>query len=165
MATTSTPSKYVTLVSGDGFEFVVLREATMISPIIKGMLEPRSQFAEARDARCVFQEMRRHNAELYPDKTDAQQGLIGLFCARVLCDFRLHLNRLIAPIPKYCASTAFEAMELTFPANSAVVLDKVVEYFHYWYRYRNSEDVPDMDIPVEICLEVLAAADYLGLDQ
>ncbi len=49
--------------------------------------------------------------------------------------------------------------------NSAVVLDKVVEYFHYWYRFRNSEDVPDMDIPVEICLEVLAAADYLGLDQ
>ncbi|TQW00530.1 hypothetical protein V2A60_001607 [Cordyceps javanica] len=105
MATTQTPSKYVTLVSGDGFEFVVLREATMISPIIKGMLEPRSQFSEAKDARCVFQEM------------------------------------------------------------SAVVLDKVVEYFHYWYRYRNSEDVPDMDIPVEICLEVLAAADYLGLDQ
>lgn len=42
MATAQTPSKYVTLVSGDGFEFVVLREATMISPIIKGMLEPRS---------------------------------------------------------------------------------------------------------------------------
>ncbi|KAJ4151651.1 hypothetical protein LMH87_012340 [Akanthomyces muscarius] len=105
MATTQTPSKYVTLVSGDGFEFVVLREATMISPIIKGMLEPRSQFAEAKDARCVFHEM------------------------------------------------------------SAVVLDKVVEYFHYWYRYRNSEDVPDMEISVEICLELLAAADYLGLDQ
>lgn len=49
--------------------------------------------------------------------------------------------------------------------NSAMVLDKVVEYFHYWYRYRNSEDVPDMDIPVELCLELLAAADYLGLDQ
>lgn len=49
--------------------------------------------------------------------------------------------------------------------HSAVVLDKVVEYFHYWYQYRNSEDVPDMDIPVEICLELLAAADYLGLDQ
>lgn len=49
--------------------------------------------------------------------------------------------------------------------DSGVVLDKVVEYFHYWYRYRNSEDVPDMDIPVELCLELLAAADYLGLDQ
>lgn len=46
-----------------------------------------------------------------------------------------------------------------------MVLDKVVEYFHYWYRYRNSEDVPDMEIPVELCLELLAAADYLGLDQ
>ncbi|CEJ85642.1 Putative BTB/POZ fold protein [[Torrubiella] hemipterigena] len=101
----ATPSKYVTLVSGDGFEFVVMREAAMISPIIKGMLDPTRQFAEAKDARCVFEEM------------------------------------------------------------SAVVLDKVVEYFHYWYKYRNSEDVPDMDIPVELCLELLAAADFLGLDQ
>lgn len=57
-ADASAPSKYVTLVSGDGFEFVVLREAAKISPIIKGMLDPRSQFAEAKDARCVFQEMR-----------------------------------------------------------------------------------------------------------
>ncbi|KAI5462261.1 BTB/POZ protein [Mariannaea sp. PMI_226] len=105
MDVSSTPSKYITLVSADGFEFVVLREAAMVSPIIKGMLDVRSQFAEARDARCVFQEM------------------------------------------------------------SAMVLDKVVEYFHYWYRYRNAEDVPDMDIPVELCLELLAAADYLGLDQ
>ncbi|KAJ3471171.1 hypothetical protein MRS44_001270 [Fusarium solani] len=92
------PSKYITLVSGDGFEFVVLRKAALVSPIIKGMLDVRSQFAEAQDAR-------------------------------------------------------------------AMVLDKVVEYFHYWYRYRDSEDVPDMDIPVELCLELLAAADYLGLDQ
>ncbi|PFH58416.1 hypothetical protein XA68_13713 [Ophiocordyceps unilateralis] len=102
---TPKPSKYVTLCSADGFEFVVLREAAMLSPIVKGMLDPRSQFAEAKDARCVFQEM------------------------------------------------------------SGVVLDKVVEYFHYWYRYRNSVDVPDMEIPVELCLELLAAADYLGLDQ
>ncbi|KAK0386575.1 hypothetical protein NLU13_6410 [Sarocladium strictum] len=99
------PSKYITLVSADGFEFVVLREAAMVSPIIKGMLDVRSQFSEAKDARCVFHEM------------------------------------------------------------SSLVLDKVVEYFHYWYRYRNSDDVPDMDIPVELCLELLAAADYLGLDQ
>lgn len=42
MAATLTPSKYVTLVSGEGFEFVVLREAAMISPIIKGMLDPTS---------------------------------------------------------------------------------------------------------------------------
>ena len=52
-----------------------------------------------------------------------------------------------------------------FPINSSVVLDKVVEYFHYWYRHRHREDVPDMDIPAELCLEVLAAADFLGLDR
>jgi elongin-C len=34
-------SKYITLVSADEFEFVVLREAAMISPMIKGMLEVR----------------------------------------------------------------------------------------------------------------------------
>ncbi|KAL7923062.1 BTB/POZ protein [Trichoderma austrokoningii] len=101
----SAVSKYVTLVSGDGFEFVVLREAAMVSPIVKGMLDPRSQFVEAQTARCVFQEI------------------------------------------------------------SGTVLEKVVEYFHYWYRYRDSEDVPDMDIPAELCLELLATADYLGLDQ
>jgi hypothetical protein len=39
-----------------------------------------------------------------------------------------------------------------------------VEYFHYWYSNREKEDVPDMDIPVELCLELLVAADYLGLD-
>jgi elongin-C len=39
---TVAPSKYITLVSADGFEFVVLREAAMVSPIIKGMLDVRS---------------------------------------------------------------------------------------------------------------------------
>ncbi|KAM0284525.1 hypothetical protein ACHAQH_001891 [Verticillium albo-atrum] len=98
-------SKYVTLVSGDGFEFVLLREAVMISPAIKSMLDPRSQFMEAVTGRCVFSEI------------------------------------------------------------SGIVLEKVCEYFQYWYRYRDREDVPDMDIPVELCLELLVAADYLGLDK
>jgi hypothetical protein len=48
--------------------------------------------------------------------------------------------------------------------NSGVVLEKVVEYMQYWYSYKDQEDVPDMDIPVDICLEVLQAADYLGMD-
>lgn len=36
-------SKYVTLVAADGFEFVVLREAAMVSPVIRGMLDVRSE--------------------------------------------------------------------------------------------------------------------------
>jgi len=95
-------SEYVTLVSKEGFEFVALREATLVSPTMKGML--RGHFAEARTGRC------------------------------------------------------------TFPEISAVVLEKVVEYFHYWYRNRDKEDVPDMDIPVELCLELLDAAEYFNID-
>ncbi|RYO91386.1 hypothetical protein DL766_002170 [Monosporascus sp. MC13-8B] len=100
----SGPSRYITLVSSDGFEFVVLRQAAFISPAIKKMLDPKSQFSEARTGRCHFEEI------------------------------------------------------------NGMVLEKVAEYFHYWYKNRDREDVPDLDIPVELCLELLVAADYLGLD-
>ncbi|GKT47112.1 elongin-C [Colletotrichum spaethianum] len=53
----ATESKYVTLVSSDGYEFVVLREAAMISPAIKGMLDTRNNFREAALGRCVFEEI------------------------------------------------------------------------------------------------------------
>lgn len=52
------PSRYITLVSSDGFEFVVMREAAYISPAIKSMLDPKSQFSEARTGRCVFEEIK-----------------------------------------------------------------------------------------------------------
>lgn len=45
------------------------------------------------------------------------------------------------------------------------MLEKVVEYFQYWYSNRNKEDVPDLEIPTEQCLELLMAADYLGMDK
>jgi hypothetical protein len=74
-------SKYVTLVSSDGFEFVVLREAACISGAIKRMLDPKStpftpskelaipqsirlialftgSFAESVDGRCTFEEIK-----------------------------------------------------------------------------------------------------------
>ncbi|KAH8684655.1 putative Elongin-C [Tricladium varicosporioides] len=94
-------SKYVTLVSSDGFEFVVLREAACISGAIKRMLDPKSGFSEATTGRCIFEEI------------------------------------------------------------NGIVLEKVAEYFYYNYKYRNKEDVPDMEILPELCLELLMAADYL----
>ena len=51
-------SDYVTLVSAEGFEFVVMRAATDVSPVIKRMLDPKSQFAEAKSGRCTFPEIR-----------------------------------------------------------------------------------------------------------
>ncbi|KAH8792100.1 putative Elongin-C [Hyaloscypha finlandica] len=96
-------SKYVTLISSDGFEFVVLREAACISKAIKKMLagESRSFLETKRGDRCHFEEI------------------------------------------------------------NGIVLEKVAEYFCYNHKNRNREDVPDMEIPPELCLELLMAADYL----
>lgn len=46
------------------------------------------------------------------------------------------------------------------PGNSGLVLEKVCEYFYYNEKHKDSKDVPDMDIPAELCLELLMAADY-----
>lgn len=46
--------------------------------------------------------------------------------------------------------------------NSGLVLEKVCEYFYYNEKHKNSKDVPDIDVPAELCLELLMAADYLN---
>lgn len=42
-----------------------------------------------------------------------------------------------------------------------MVLEKVCEYLYYNQKHADSKDVSDMDIPPELCLELLIAADYL----
>ncbi len=44
---------------------------------------------------------------------------------------------------------------------SGVVLEKVCEYLYYNQKHADSKDVSDMDIPPELCLELLIAADFL----
>lgn len=44
----------------------------------------------------------------------------------------------------------------------ALVLEKVAEYLLYAEKYAGARDVPDMDLPAELSLEILLAADYLG---
>lgn len=51
-------SKYITLISSDDHEFVVLRKAAMISPMIKRMLDPTSGFSEGKSGRCKFEEIK-----------------------------------------------------------------------------------------------------------
>lgn len=58
MGDTPEASKYVTLVSGDGLEFVVLRDAVAISPVLKSMLDPNSPFQEGKTGRCVLEGIR-----------------------------------------------------------------------------------------------------------
>ena len=69
------PSEFVTLVSCDGFEFIIRRETAYVAGTIKKMLDPTSQyslgettalsliinlgnFAEAVSGRCVFENMK-----------------------------------------------------------------------------------------------------------
>ncbi len=45
--------------------------------------------------------------------------------------------------------------------DSALVLEKVCEYFYFHEKYKDAKDVPDMEIPPELCLELVMAANYL----
>ena len=42
------------------------------------------------------------------------------------------------------------------------MLEKVCEYFYYNQKHQDAKNVPEMDIPPELCLELLMAADYLN---
>ncbi len=44
---------------------------------------------------------------------------------------------------------------------SGVLLEKVCEYLAYNEKWKDAKEVPDMDIPPALCLELLMAADYL----
>lgn len=44
---------------------------------------------------------------------------------------------------------------------SGIVLEKVAEYFYFAEVNKDKQGVADMDIPPELCLELLVAADYL----
>ncbi|MCJ1311925.1 hypothetical protein MMC25_005598 [Agyrium rufum] len=90
-------SEYVTLVSNDGFEFIVRREAACVAGTIKRMLDPTMG--------------------------DVYSMALG----------------------------------------SGMVLEKVCEYLYYNLKNKDIKDVPDMDIPPELCLELLMAADYLNV--
>jgi hypothetical protein len=45
---------------------------------------------------------------------------------------------------------------------SGLVLEKVCEYLYYNEKNRDAKQVPDMELPTELCLEILMAADYLN---
>ncbi|KAF1814350.1 POZ domain-containing protein [Eremomyces bilateralis CBS 781.70] len=99
----SEPTEYVTLVSYDGFEFKIRRSAAIISGAIRRMLDPQSNFAEARTNRCTLE---------------------------------------------------------TIPG---IVLEKVCEYLYYNEKFADSKDVPDMEIPADIAMDLLIASDFLDV--
>ncbi|ODV88279.1 hypothetical protein CANARDRAFT_193917 [[Candida] arabinofermentans NRRL YB-2248] len=94
-------STFVTLISNDGFQFQISRDAAVVSGTLKGMLN------------TSFQESSTNKIKLH---------------------------------------------EL-----DAVLLEKVIEYLYYNLKYKESVDVPEFDIPTEMALELLVAADFLDV--
>ncbi|KAL1926273.1 hypothetical protein VTP01DRAFT_5970 [Rhizomucor pusillus] len=54
----STPSDYVKLISSDGFEFIIHREAAMRSGTIKNMLVGPAQFKESIENEIPFRDIK-----------------------------------------------------------------------------------------------------------
>ncbi|KAJ5918516.1 POZ domain-containing protein [Penicillium verhagenii] len=121
--------EYVTLVSLDGYEFVVPYEAVLCSGTLRRMLDPKNSFQEAITGRCVLETIR-----FVPDP-----------------DHR------ISPL------ALLRNNNHSILSCSGYVLVEVCFYFLYNYIHRNDQDVKDMEIPTELCLELLMAADYLDV--
>lgn len=83
--------------------------------------------------------------------------------SRSTLDLTFQANNLPVPLLSSGGITTYQSL-LTVLSTSGVVMEKVVEYFQYWYKNRDKEDVPDMEIPVELCLVLVQAADYFNLD-
>lgn len=83
--------------------------------------------------------------------------------SRSTLDLTFQPNNLPVPLLSSGGITTYQSL-LTLLSTSGVVMEKVVEYFQYWYKNRDKEDVPDMEIPVELCLVLVQAADYFNLD-
>lgn len=138
----SEQSEYVTLISSDGYSFIVQRSSACISGAIKRMLDPSCTLKQVT---CKF-----------------------AYQANVFAQMVLRNPRAILAASR--TSSEYKALNphremvarLTYSIYSGLVLEKVCEYFYYNEKHKNSKDVPDIDIPAELCLELLMAADYLN---
>ena len=68
------------------------------------------------------------------------------------------------PFPTHSPAGAFKEGkgEIELPEISTVVLEKVLQYFHYKVKHHGSKTpIPEFSVPPELALQVLIAADYL----
>jgi transcription elongation factor B subunit 1 len=138
----SEESEYVTLISSDGYSFIVQRSSACISGAIKRMLDPS----------CTLEQY--HTRSHMPSWQTLPDGFAE--SKSNTCRFEnikwAHTTHLTLGV----------AARLTCSVCSGLVLEKVCEYFYYNEKHKNSKDVPDIDVPAELCLELLMAADYLN---
>ncbi|KAI4096932.1 MAG: hypothetical protein LQ344_000735 [Seirophora lacunosa] len=117
-------SEYITMISNDGFEFIIKRDAANVAGTIRKMLDPTSTASY-----------------LSPSLSFAQISKRPFI-------YSLHLCTL--PV----------SADMDNNNNSGVVIEKLCEYLYYNLKHKDAKDVPDMEIPPSLCLELLVAADY-----
>ena len=136
-------SEYVTLVSNDGFEFKLLRSAACIAGTIKRALNPEC-------TQLVIPDMiPTNNLDSWFPRDDPEPHGLPNHQVRTHILANLYM----------CLRRSIKDAWLTI--RSGVVLEKVCEYLYYNQKHAESKEVSDMDIPPELCLELLIAADYL----
>jgi transcription elongation factor B subunit 1 len=140
----SEESEYVTLISSDGYSFIVQRSSACISGAIKRMLDPS----------CTPKQYHTYNVKAYTANTTLQMASPNPRATRAVS--RTSSEHIPHIIHRRVAT------ELICVVCSGLVLEKVCEYFYYNEKHKNSKDVPDIDVPAELCLELLMAADYLN---
>lgn len=127
--------EYVTLISSDGFEFKLRRAAACRAGAISKMLDPKSLFP-------------------IPWFITVPRPLSHVHCPKSV---ELSLTtRLTGNFVEAATNTC------TFSEINGLVLEKVCEYLMYAEKNKDAKDVPDMDLPPELCLELLMAADFLN---
>jgi hypothetical protein len=96
-----------------------------------------------------------------------EAGFLKLENADVAVDRWFQGSRLEhMPLRKHSVSLTFTRPEPKTGLNSAdwnsgVVLEQVCEYLYFHNRYLDMTNVPDMEIPPELSLELALAADFL----
>lgn len=125
---------YVTLVSNDGFEFKVQRSAACISGAIRRMLDPQSKTS--------------HTVHFFPAPS--------FYALPVAVHEANHCPKQTDNFQEALSSRCH------LESINGVVLEKVCEYLYYNEKNKDAKDVQDMDLPPELCLELLMAADFLN---
>ena len=156
-------STYVTLISSDGYSFIVQRSSACISGAIKRMLDPSCMSSpfhiDIDDGRNQPRNQQRANAQATqmaspnPNPTPA--------ASRTSSESKSSRHSTLSA-RKERTLISLGIIFTDHNQNSGLVLEKVCEYFYYNEKHKNSKDVPDIDVPAELCLELLMAADYLN---
>lgn len=129
------------LISAEGHEFIIDRNAAIVSNTIKSML----QGAGAReDSRSAQRPMAAARAAPHRHARPAR--------ARVL-----------APCRHAGTYTETSQGEIRFPEITTRTLEKTIQYFYYKLKYTNNKEghLPEFKIEPEHALELLMAANYL----